>query len=284
MNPSFGNIIKPDKSTLTYEKYLKTSELLGLQGVLSQPTEHDELLFIVIHQVYELWFKQIIHETALAVTCLEQNHLMRFLHTLKRITTIQKVLIQQIDVLETMPPDDFHRFRNHLNPASGFQSFQFRYLEFKLGMKNLGYLKFFEHDPKLKEKLNEALEGPTLYDHFLRMMKKKGYNIPAEVLNRDFSKPYELNKSLTAVFREIYSKPYENSEIYLSLESMLDVDENFLLWRQRHVNMVERIIGGMIGTGGSSGADYLRKTLTKRCFPEIWDVRNLIGGQEQYGR
>ncbi|MGE0171145.1 MAG: tryptophan 2,3-dioxygenase [Oligoflexales bacterium] len=284
MNQSFGNIIEPDKKTLTYEKYLKTAELLDLQQMLSAPREHDELLFIVIHQVYELWFKQIIHETALAASCLEQNHLMRFLHTLKRICAIQKVLIQQIDVLETMPPDDFHRFRNHLNPASGFQSFQFRYLEFKLGMKNVGYLRFFEHDPKLKALLTQALSEPTLYDQFLRLMKKKGYNIPTEVINRDVNRSYELNPQVTAVFRQIYAKPYENSEIYLSLESMLDVDENFLLWRQRHVNMVERIIGGMIGTGGSTGADYLRSTLTKRCFPEIWDVRNLIGGQEQYGR
>lgn len=270
-------LIKPDHKTLTYEKYLYVDELLKLQHTLSQPEEHEETLFIIIHQVYELWFKQILHEMTLCCRELKEGHLMRVMHALKRIQTIQKILVQQIDVLETMPPDDFNRFRGHLNPASGFQSAQFREVEFRLGLKDASYLSFHQHHPENQKRLNAALEQPSLYDYFLHMLHDRGYKIPRELLERDVKTAHVPNEALTEVFHEIYRHPYENSEIYVLLESLMDLDENFILWRYRHMAMVERIIGTVRGTGGSSGARYLGTTLRKQAFPEIWDVRNKLG-------
>jgi tryptophan 2,3-dioxygenase len=281
MNKSFGQIVEPDKNTLTYEKYLKISELLDLQKTLAVPAEHDEMLFIIIHQAYELWFKQLIHEANQCCASLDQGHLMRVLHVLKRMSTIQKVLVHQIDILETMPPDDFSRFRNLLNPASGFQSCQFRTVEFMLGAKDPRYLRFFEHDPALKAKLEAAIAAPTLYDHFFKMLASRGYDVPREALERDVTQGYKRFPGVVNLYHEIYTNPYEHGDVYFLLETLLDVDENFLVWRQRHVNMVERVIGSKMGTGGSSGADYLRSTLSKRFFPEIWEVRNLITGPKQ---
>lgn len=270
-------LIKPDHKTLTYEKYLHIDDLLKLQHSLSQPPEHDETLFIIIHQVYELWFKQILHEMQLCCREIEKGHLMRVMHALKRIQTIQKILVQQIDVLETMPPDDFNRFRGHLNPASGFQSAQFREVEFRMGLKDTSYLNFHKHHPENQKRLQVALDQPSLYDHFLRFLNHRGYKIPKELLDRDVKLAHVENDALTDIFVEIYRHPYENSEIYVLLESLLDLDENFILWRYRHMAMVERIIGAMGGTGGSSGARYLGSTLRKQAFPEIWSVRNRLG-------
>ncbi len=270
-------LIKPDRQTLTYEKYLHIDGLLNLQHTLSEPEEHDETLFIIIHQVYELWFKQILHEMTLCCRELEKGHLMRVMHAIKRIQTIQKILVQQIDVLETMPPDDFNRFRGHLNPASGFQSSQFREVEFRMGLKDASYLGFHKHNQESQKRLQQALAAPSLYDYFLRMLSRKGYAIPKEILGRDVATPHTPHEKLTDVFLEIYRHPYENSEIYVLLESLMDLDENFILWRYRHMAMVERMIGNVRGTGGSSGAHYLGTTLRKQAFPEIWNVRNRLG-------
>lgn len=277
------SLIQPRKDSVTYESYLKVKELLNLQKTRSSPEEHDETLFIIIHQVYELWFKQILHELALCQTELERGELMRVMHSLKRIDTIQKVLIHQIDVLETMPPDDFNRFRTHLNPASGFQSFQFREVEFRLGLKNADYLKFYKHDPDATANLRRALAAPSLYDSFFKLLVRRGYPVPEAVLQRDVSKPYESHPGVLEIFLGFYRHPYQHSDLYVASEHLLDLDEQFILWRYRHVAMVQRMIGDLPGTGGSSGASYLASTLKKRIFPEIWEVRNHLGPRS-YGK
>ncbi len=270
-------LIAPDKTMLSYSSYLKVDELLNLQAPLSSPIEHDEMLFIIIHQVYELWFKQSLHEIEGCEKFLAKGELMRVMAGIKRLDAIQRVMIQQIDVLETMAPDDFARFRDHLNPASGFQSFQFRLFEFRMGLKDEGYLRFYQANDRHVATLKNALAKPTFYDHFLRFLKMRGYEIPQEIIERDFTKPYEGDPRITSLFETIYRNPYQNSDIYLALESLMDLEQNLSLWRFRHKSMVERIIGNHRGTGGSSGAKYLEQTLTKRCFPEIWDVRNRLG-------
>lgn len=270
------------KDSLSYKNYLKVDELLSLQNPLSKPEEHDETLFIIIHQVYELWFKQILHEIDLGKSILNKNFSLRIIHLLKRIEAILNTLLNQVDILETMPPDDFNRFRNYLNPASGFQSCQFKLAEYKLGIKNSAYLKFFENEPKSLFQLKKALGEPSLYDCFLIALKKNNYKVPDSVVQRDFSKPYIPNEVVESIFEEIYKNPYQNSEVYLSLESLIDIDEKLRLWRYRHVIMVERLIGNMQGTGGSKGVEYLKSTLDKMCFPEIWQVRNKLG-YKSYG-
>lgn len=262
------------KAKVTYENYLKVQELLNLQQLLSSPGEHDETLFIIIHQTYELWFKQILHEVQLICEKLDEDRLMMVMHALKRINAIQKVLIHQIDILETMTPNDFARFRNHLNPASGFQSYQFRITEYKLGYKDANYLRFYEHAPELRKLLEKTLEEPTIYDHFLRFLARQGFDIPKAILARDVSRPYEAHQDVVAIMRTVYQNPEQHSAVYLALEAMMDLDENFILWRYRHMAMVQRIIGNVMGTGGSKGASYLATTLSKRFFPEIWMVRD----------
>ncbi len=275
-------LIRPKSTTLTYEKYLKVAELLGLQKPLSEPTAHDEMLFIVIHQVYELWFKQILHEVEECLQAVKNDEIMRMLRATKRICRIQEVLTHQVGILETMTPNDFNLFRERLNPASGFQSLQFRILEFRLGAKNAAYLNFFKADPAASAQLEQVMNEPTLYDEFLHSLARSGFAIPKAVLERDTSKLYTGDDAVVEVFTKIYQSPQQHYDLYLCAEAMMDIDENFLLWRYRHVAMVERMIGSRRGTGGSSGATYLATTLSKRFFPEIWEVRNRLGGD--YGK
>jgi tryptophan 2,3-dioxygenase len=270
-------IIEPGASTLTYDKYLKVRALLDLQEPLSKPEQHDELLFIIIHQAYELWFKQILHEIEHAAKMIEQDQVMPFVRALTRITTIQDVLTKQVDILETMTPADFNRFRDRLNPASGFQSFQFRVVEFKLGAKEPAYLKFFKHEPKIIEALQSAIQEPTLYDRVLHHLARRGFEIPHSVLDRDVTKPYEGDETVVDALAEIYEKSESNYDLYMLVEKLVDLDQKFLLWRYRHVAMVERMIGNRKGTGGSSGVKYLTSTLQKRAFPDVWEVRNRLG-------
>jgi tryptophan 2,3-dioxygenase len=270
------------RSDLTYGSYLKVNELLGLQRPLSEPPQHDETLFIVIHQVYELWFKQILHEVELLDRALADDQLMAFLRTAKRITTIQAVLTHQVDVLETMTPVDFNRFRDKLNPASGFQSYQFRVLEFRLGAKDPNYLKLHRGDAGALKAVQAALEAPSIYDRFLALLARRGFQVPAAVLERDVTAPYQPSPAVAAVIVKIYRESERHYDLYSTLESLMDLDEGLLLWRQRHVAMVERMIGQRKGTGGSSGAKYLAGTLGKRFFPEIWDARNWLG-ESAYG-
>lgn len=265
------------KNKLTYNSYLRIPDLIKLQKEESDPVQHDEMLFIIIHQAYELWFKQILHELDFIEKDIASGNIFSVLKTLKRIHVIQGVLIHQVDILETMSPTDFAKFRDHLNPASGFQSHQFRLFEYRCGLKNDMYLKFHEHDKDIHALLKHTLTLPSLYDQVLKLMSTKGYAIPAELLERDWSVPYTLNKDVLAIVHEVYTKPSEHSEFYSLFENMIELDEKVQLWRSRHVKMVERMIGMKIGTGGSAGAEYLRSTLPKQFFPELWEVRNLIG-------
>ncbi len=275
------NLIEPTSQAVTYGSYLKVNELLGLQQPLTQPQQHDETLFIVIHQVYELWFKQILHELDAAERALKSDQPMLFIRIAKRIGTIQSVLTHQVDVLETMTPVDFNRFREKLNPASGFQSMQFRVLEFRLGAKEAAYMKFHKADDLATEALEKAIADATIYDYFLAMLKRRGFAIPQEVLQRDVTQPYQSNEGVREAILKIYRESEQHYDLYSTLEALIDLDEGILLWRYRHVAMVERMIGNRKGTGGSSGVKYLSHTLSKRFFPEIWEARNGLG--DAYG-
>lgn len=270
-------ITQPDRHSVTYGRYLKVQELLNLQHPLSNPAQHDEMLFIVIHQVYELWFKQILHEVDRADQALENDQILVFQRIAKRISTIQKVLTHQVDVLETMTPVEFNTFRERLNPASGFQSHQFRVLESRLGAKDTIYLKFHRSEPTALAALEQALARPSIYDRILHILARRGLSIPANILNRDVRQTYEANDGVRDAILKIYKESERYYDLYSTMESLLDLDEGLLLWRYRHVAMVERMIGNRKGTGGSSGVKYLSGTLTKRFFPEIWEVRSFLG-------
>lgn len=274
-------LTEPGAQSVTYGSYLKVNELLGLQHPLTKPEQHDETLFIVIHQVYELWFKQILHELDAAEEALKNDQPMLFIRIAKRIGTIQSVLTHQVDVLETMTPVDFNRFREKLNPASGFQSMQFRVLEFRLGAKEAAYMKFHQHDAKATKELEAAILHPTVYDHFLAMLKRRGFAIPDAALKRDVRQPYQSIDGVRDAILKIYRESDRHYDLYSTLEALIDLDEGLLLWRYRHVAMVERMIGNRKGTGGSSGVKYLTHTLAKRFFPEIWEARNGLG--DAYG-
>lgn len=282
MRPEVDTIPIPSAQAVTYGTYLKVHELLALQQPLSAPPQHDETLFIIIHQAYELWFKQILHEVGRAQQVLEQDQLLVFKRILERVLTIQKVLTHQVDILETMTPVDFNTFRERLNPASGFQSYQFREFETRLGLKDQVYLKFHRHDPKALAALTAAMEAPSLYQRFLAVMARRGFAIPAEVL---VPRPtaHESHPSVREAILEVYRNSDRYYDFYATMESLIDLDEGLLLWRYRHVAMVERMIGSRKGTGGSSGVKYLSGTLQKRFFPEIWEVRSFLG-ESEYGQ
>ena len=272
-----ATIPTPAGDSLTYDTYLQLAELLQLQTPQTEPREHDEMLFIIVHQVYELWFKQILHEIDAAEKALSSQAIMPFLKCMDRVGVIQKVLNQQVDVLETMTPNDFNRFRARLNPASGFQSFQFRILEFKLGAKRRPYLRFFRDKPDIRSRLEDALQAPTLFDRFLSLLEHRGFAVPDTILMRDRSQAYTGDDRIVELLANIYLHPTTDYELYLACEKLMDLDENVLLWRYRHIAMVERMIGRHPGTGGSSGVGYLATTLTLRFFPDLWAVRDRLG-------
>ncbi len=265
----------PTPQAIDYESYLKVPELLSLQQLLSQ--HHDETLFILIHQVHELWFKEILHELNEVVRCFNADDIQRSVKVLHRILTVQKVLVAQIDVLETMTPIEFAAFRDHLRPASGFQSVQFREIEFFSGLKNHYFLKAFANQPNALERLEAHLAAPTLYDHFIRLLARRGFEIPQDVLERDVKEPYQSHEKVLHAIETIYQNTQRYFDLYTLCEALLSFDENFSFWRFRHLKMVERTIGMKTGTGGSSGAKYLASTIEGRFFPELWEVRNLIG-------
>jgi tryptophan 2,3-dioxygenase len=255
---------------LNYERYLRLDDLLNAQTPRSDGPEHDELLFIVIHQVYELWFKQMLHELDFLQKLLHADDLLRASHTFRRILTILKTVVAQIDVLETMTPLEFLAFRDFLESGSGFQSGQFRELEFALGYKRANIIKHFSEGSSAQQRLAKRFEQPTLWDAFLYLLKIHEYPVPQEVLERDLTQPVTPSPALQKILIDIYRNDATLAPI---CENMVDLDEGLQEWRYRHVKMVERTIGAKPGTGGSPGVAYLRGTL-QPLFPDLWQIRS----------
>ncbi len=263
------------RQQMDYMGYLALHEVLQAQRPVSD--HHDELLFIIQHQTSELWMKLIIHELDAAIASIQENQLEPCFKVLARVKHIQRMLFEQWAVLETLTPSEYAQFRHLLGRASGFQSAQYRQIEFMLGNKDAECLKVFEHRPEIYEPLRRTLEAPSLYDEFIRYLGRKGMPIPAELLERDWSQSRESSPELVRVFKVVYENATLHWDAYEMAEKLVDVEEQFLLWRFRHMKTVERIIGHKIGTGGSSGVSFLRAALDHRLFPELWDVRTEIG-------
>ena len=258
---------------LSYNKYLRVADLIGLQDCLSDPQHHDELLFITIHQAYELWFKQILHEIDAAIILMNEDRLAAAARTLRRVVEIEKLLVNQIHLLETMTPISFLGFRDQLNPASGFQSMQFREIEFASGLKQDGLLNEFREDEFARERLQKRFEMPSLGDAFYAALRKRGFDAPD---SEDSSKDQERRKQhakRTQAVLEILTHFEERFEEFQLAEALLEHDEYFSLWRSHHIKMVERMVGTKRGTGGSEGVGYLQTTLDKKFFPELWEAR-----------
>jgi len=251
----------------TYSDYLKLDHLLALQ---EPGTDHDEMLFIIIHQTYELWFKEMLHELDYLQTLLARDDLPRAGHAMKRILTILKVLVAQVDILETMTPLEFLGFRERLESGSGFQSAQFRELEFTLGQKRASAVEHYPPGSAERSRLEQRYQDPTVWDWFAAFLARRGFAVPADVLNRDVTQPPAplpaMQKTLIGIYRG-------DSALAEFCERLVDLDEGVQEWRYRHVKMVERTIGTKPGTGGSSGAEYLRTTLLRPVFPDLWAIR-----------
>ena len=258
---------------VTYGSYLKVDDLLALQQPRSEGPEHDELLFIIIHQVYELWFKQLLHELDRVMDLLRQDQSHRAQHTLKRILAILKVLVAQLDILETMTPLEFLSFRSRLEAASGFQSDQFRQIEFVLGSKSEKAVARFPEGGRARIALERRYHARTLWDAFLEYLSREGYPVPAPALARDVTAPIAPSTEVQQLLIRVYQSDPKNAEL---CERLVDLDEGFQEWRYRHVKMVERTIGTRPGTGGSSGASYLRTTLGVNLFPDLWEIRSRL--------
>ena len=277
--------VRPVESTIrtdlrgatTYGSYLDLERLLGAQHPRSVPEHHDELLFIVQHQTSELWLKLVLHELRAARHYLIGDDLDPALKCLARVKNIQRTLTEQWSVLATLTPREYAQFRGSLGPASGFQSFQYRAVEFLLGNKNAAMLKVFDGETEARAVLTELLESSTLYDEFLRLLARRGFEIPAEILERDPRQPWRFEPALVPVFRRIYESTDTPWGIYEACESLVDVEDNFQMWRFRHVLTVRRTIGHKTGTGGSSGVGFLQRALDLTFFPELYAVRTEIG-------
>jgi tryptophan 2,3-dioxygenase len=261
------------RGSVTYSSYLRIDDLLGLQQPRSAGPEHDEMLFIIVHQVYELWFKELLHEFDRVVALLTDDDSARAQHTLKRILTILKVLVAQLDILETMTPLEFQSFRRRLEAASGFQSDQFRQIEFVLGRKSLEAIARFPAGTRAHVALEQRYGAPTLWDAFLRYLSREGYSVAGTHLSRDVAAPVAPSADIQEVLIDVYRRDPKNAEL---CERLVDLDEGLQEWRYRHVKMVERTIGAKPGTGGSSGAEYLRRTVGNDLFPDLWAIRSRL--------
>jgi len=261
---------------LDYQGYLGLDKVLNAQHPLSDPPHHDEMLFIVQHQTAELWFKLIIHELKAAIAHLGADDGDPCLKILARVKMIQQQLFDQWAVLETLTPSEYMQFRDVLGSASGFQSFQYRCVEFLLGNKNAGMIRLFRHQPDVADALRRVLEAPSLYDEFLRYLARRGLPVPAGCIERDFSEPHAFSSELVDVLVEIYRDTGRWWTEYALCERLVDVEESFQLWRYRHLKSVERIIGHKTGTGGSSGVGFLERALALRFFPELMEVRTRL--------
>lgn len=249
-----------EKPPLSYNKYLRVQDLINLQDLLSDPAHHDELLFITVHQAYELWFKQILHELDAAIQFLEQDRLPAATRAINRIVEIEKLLVQQIHILESMTPISFLQFRDELNPASGFQSMQFREIEFSSGLKDERILREFSEDAFAYERLQTRLGQPSLADAFYRALERRGLDVS------------DRARAILEILTHFESR-YEEFQL---AEALMEHDEYFSLWRSHHIKMVERMVGAKRGTGGSEGIGYLKTTLDKKFFPEIWEARTYL--------
>ncbi len=258
---------------LDYRGYLGLDRILSAQHPLSRPEHHDELLFIIQHQTSELWFKLIIHELKAAMRHLAADDPGPCMKILARVKQVQQQLFSQWAVLETLTPSEYVQFRDCLGDASGFQSFQYRLVEFLLGNKNAAVLPLFDHDPGARRNLEAALQQPSLYDEFLRYLGRSGHPVPSRHLERDWSRAHRRDPDLVPVFVAIYREPQRHWTAYALCERLVDVEESFQLWRFRHLKTVERIIGFKRGTGGSSGVHFLEQALKLTFFPELMDVR-----------
>ena len=261
-----------DNPPLSYNKYLRVQDLINLQDCLSDPAHHDELLFITVHQAYELWFKQILQELDAAIQFMEEDRVPAATRAIERVVEIEKLLVNQIHILETMTPISFLAFRDQLNPASGFQSMQFREIEFSSGLKDKSILREFSTDEFAHERLQARMSRPSLAECFYRVLHRRGLNAP---LNSD-ADPAQQKKAYeerTRAALEVLTHFEERYEEFQLAESLLEHDEYFSLWRSHHIKMVERMVGAKRGTGGSEGIGYLKTTLDKKFFPELWEAR-----------
>ncbi len=258
---------------MSYGDYLRLDKILDAQDLVSKPPHHDEMLFIIQHQTAELWMKLMLHELEAAIGFMQQDRLDRCSKILSRVKHVQAQMFNQWAVLETLTPSEYLQFRDALGHASGFQSHQFRKLEFLLGNKGKDYLSVYSHDQVVYEELKRALENPSIYEEFLLFLHRRGFDLPTEVIDRDWSVPRVGHPRVIDALKTIYTEPQKYWDAYEMAEKLVDLEENFQLWRFRHIKTVERIIGYRMGTGGSSGVDFLRKGLDQRLFPELLDVR-----------
>lgn len=272
-----SGVVTDFKDKMTYSQYLDLERVLNAQHPLSHPAHHDEMLFIIIHQTTELWFKLVIHELRAAMAHIRADRLEPAFKILARVKHIQAQLLDQWSVLATLTPSEYVQFRHVLGPSSGFQSVQFRTVEFLMGNKNRAMLGVHAHDPAAHAQLKADLEAPSLYDEFLAHLSRRGMPVPQEILTRDFAEAHTSNAGVVEIFKDIYENTGNNWDAYEMCEKLVDVDEQYALWRFRHMNVVWRIIGHKSGTGGTSGVNFLQKTVGIRFFPELWEVRTVIG-------
>jgi len=262
------------KDTMSYGDYLALRELLSAQKPLSG--EHDEMLFIIMHQTSELWMKLCLHEVTAAIRQIREDELGPAFKMLSRVGRVQSILIQGWEILSTMTPFDYVRFRDHLGKSSGFQSYQYRLLEFRLGNKNREMARVFEHRPEIYAQVKEALDAPSIYDESLALLARRGLPVPKDKLHRDFSEPYLADPRVVEVWRIVYRDVEKHWDLYELAEKLVDLEYRFHIWRFSHMKTVERIIGGKPGTGGTSGVNYLKKALELVFYPELWTVRTEI--------
>jgi tryptophan 2,3-dioxygenase len=266
-------IEKDFRRNLSYGEYLDLHRVLSAQHPQAVPPRHDEMLFIIQHQTSELWLKLMLHELTSARELIRSDDLQPALKRLARVKHIQHTLTEQWSVLATLTPSEYALFRSFLATGSGFQSWQYRAVEFSLGNKNADLLRVFAHDPEVHAELERLLHEPSLYDEVLRWLARQGHPVPADVLERDLTAPYESHEGVVDVFAAVYADPAQHWIAYHVAEDLVDVEDNFQVWRFRHLKTVERIIGSKRGTGGSSGVPFLRRALDLTFFPELYDVR-----------
>lgn len=272
----------PGQGSVSYGSYLCVPELTSLQRLVSEPGHHDEMLFIIVHQTYELWFKQLLHELDTIDAMMRAGHALAAGRLVHRCVEIQKVLVQQVAVIETMTPMDFLAFRDKLQPASGFQSAQFREFEFALGIREPGFLKNYETDDESRGRLERRLTQASVPEAFFALLRDRGFDAPALPGDADAESTAAIRETRVLAVSRLYAEFESHYDLFLLAEALIEMDQQLMLWRQRHVVMVERVIGGRRGTGGSTGAGYLKSTLEKRAFPELWDLRTSMSVHHSY--